>query len=199
MTCDECLSILATTAVRELDQSSRALQHGETCAHCAQIITLIRDGEHDLAYALGGAASRLPASQIVSEATRLARRRHVKRIISASLAVVLAITLWVTYVQVIAPAMKQTAAIVKSNLTTETIALQCLSPTQAGELISPYVRSSGSAYYLGKDGFRIITVRATPEELVEVKRMFERFDRAGASACQLSPTTRNSSESAPRQ
>ena len=81
--------------------------------------------------------------------------------------------------------MQKTAVIVGANLTTATIALQCLSPTQAGDLISPYVRSSGSAYYPGEGGLDVITVRATPKELQEVKRMVGQFDKRQASVCQI--------------
>jgi hypothetical protein len=185
MTCDECLSILATTAVSELGQSSRALRHGDTCQDCARIITLVKNGEHDLAYALADASSRLPAGHVAADAIRLARRRHVKRLITASLSVVAAITVWVTWLQVIEPALQKTAVIAGTNLRTETIALKCLSPTQAGDLISPYVRSSGSAYYPGKGGLDVITVRATPKELQEVKRMVGQFDKSQGSACQI--------------
>jgi hypothetical protein len=92
-------------------------------------------------------------------------------------------SLWFTWLRVIAPAMHETAALVGSKLVTETITLQCLTPTQAGELILPYVRSSGSAYYLGKGGINVLTVRATEKELAEVKRLVGRFDNVGASAC----------------
>lgn len=183
MTCDECLSILATVPVAELDPTSRVRQHGATCADCVRIITLITNGEQDLAFALDNVPSSRPAGHIVEKAMLMARRRRVRRVVSVALTLIVAVTLWITWLRVIAPAMRETAALVGGNLRTETLVLRCLTPDQAGDLISPYVRASGSAYYRARSSLGVITVRATPEELLKVKMLLDQLDGPGARSC----------------
>ena len=80
-------------------------------------------------------------------------------------------------------ASRQTQAIVKGDTRTETIPLTCLSSEQAGQLLSPYVRSNGSIYYVAKPPLKIITVRATPAELQTVHELLARFDGPGRPGC----------------
>jgi hypothetical protein len=70
-----------------------------------------------------------------------------------------------------------------NNLRTETISLSCLTPEQAGEVISPYVRSHGSTYYVGPPGVAAITVRATPSELSQVRTLLRNFDNSSNASC----------------
>lgn len=72
---------------------------------------------------------------------------------------------------------------VKDNNVTVTIPLTCLSSQQAGDLISPYVRSNGSLYWVAKPPMRFISVRATPEERQTARALIAQFDRPGSTSC----------------
>lgn len=187
MTCQECLSTLATASVIEIDQSDGARQHCATCEDCSRVIRLITESEHDLAVALDRISSSVPATQTAETAIALARRRRTGKVLSIVFAVLIAITLWITWIQVIVPSMRATAEIAAGNHLTETIKLRCLSSDQAGELISPYVRSSGSVYYPAKPPMRVITVRGTPEELRTVKALLHKFDDPDETTCASRP------------
>jgi hypothetical protein len=108
-------------------------------------------------------------------------------VLSAGFAVLLAATIWIAVVRVVLPSARATAEMTTSHQVTETLTLKCLSPEQAGELISPYVRSNGSLYYLPKSSLQVITVRATPGEMTAVKALLSRFDTAPAGSCSVAP------------
>lgn len=184
MNCQEYLSIIETASVGEIEQNTRVRQHAATCEDCSRVIRLIAEGEQDMAMALNNLVSSIPASQTAEAAIVIAKRRRVGRLFTVFFAVLIAVSAWITWVRVIVPSMRATAEIAAGNLRTETLPLQCLSPDQAGDLISPYVRSNGSAYYPAKAPMTVITVRATPEEIRAVKALLGQFDKpATAGGC----------------
>lgn len=184
MNCQECLATLATASAAELEQSDLARQHYATCPDCSRVIKLVVGAERDLGAGLNKISSNVPAAITAETAIAVAKRRRTGKLLAVVFAVLIAATLWVTWIQVIVPSMRATAELARPNLVTETIKLQCLSSEQAGDLISPYVRSNGSIYYVAKPPLKILTVRATPEELRAVKTLLERFDSpAEAPSC----------------
>jgi hypothetical protein len=74
------------------------------------------------------------------------------------------------------------------GLQTETIPLSCLSPQQAGDIISPYVRGRGRIYYTAP-GVSAITVRASPSETWQIKDVLKNFDNPRATTCGTSVKT----------
>jgi type II secretory pathway component GspD/PulD (secretin) len=72
-----------------------------------------------------------------------------------------------------------------SALRTESIQLSCLSPQQAGDIISPYVRSNGSAYYAANSDLSVITVRGTPDELAKSRELIRQLDADPRAACRF--------------
>ena len=184
MKCHECLSTIATGSVAELEIDA-VREHYATCAECSRVVRLVADGERDLAGVLNGMSSRIPALLTAETALAVAKRRRLGRMLSGVFAALIVVTLWVTWVRVIVPGMRATAELAVPNHVTETIKLQCLSSEHAGDLISPYVRSNGSVYYVAKAPMRVITVRATEEELRTVRALLKRFDDANENACAL--------------
>jgi 2-oxoglutarate dehydrogenase complex dehydrogenase (E1) component-like enzyme len=73
-----------------------------------------------------------------------------------------------------------------SRLRTETIALKCLSPEQAADIINPYVRSHGSNYYIGNSGVAAITVRGTADELAMSRDLIRQFESDPQASCHAS-------------
>jgi hypothetical protein len=185
MNCDECLTIVEQAPVAELAENTAVREHGATCAECSRVITLVIDGERSLATSLDRQASTVSAIHTAETAVATARRRRSARLLAGVVAIAIAIAAWAAVVQVIVPGIRTTTTLVRGTQQTETIALQCLSPTQAGDLISPYVRSSGSVYYPAKPPLRLITVRATAEELQKVRALLKQFDGADGSQCPI--------------
>jgi hypothetical protein len=68
------------------------------------------------------------------------------------------------------------------TISMETISLSCLSPQQASELVTPYLRSHGSAVYLAP-AIHAITIRGRSDEFANAKRELIRRDIP--SSCSL--------------
>ena len=183
MNCQECLAVVATGSVAELEHNDAVRRHYSACPECSRVVRSVAEGEKDLAAVLNAIPSRVPATVTAETAIAVARRRKIARLLSIAFAALIVVTLWITWVRVIVPGMQATAELARSNLITETIKLECLSSEQAGDLISPYVRTNGSLYYIAKPPLRVITVRATAEELRNVRTVLERFDNSSETAC----------------
>ena len=185
MNCQECLAMLSTASATELEQSDAARSHYASCPECSRAITLVLGAERDLTSNLNKIAFKIPASITAESAVAIAKRRRIGKALAVVFAALIVVTLWITWIQLIVPSMRATAELARPNLVTETIKLRCLSSEQAGDLISPYVRSNGSLYYVAKPPLKILTVRATPEELREVKTLLDRFDSSSEGGCAL--------------
>jgi hypothetical protein len=157
--------------------------HSQECKDCSRVVTLLIGGERDLATLLNqGSPTKLP-SDITQIAITRARRHRLGVGFSAVLTVLLAATIWIAWLRLVVPGMHATAEMTSSHQQTETLPLKCLSPADAGALISPYVRANGSLYYLPTGSLRVITVRATPDEMRRVKSLLGRFDSGPAGSC----------------
>ena len=183
MNCQECLATLSTASALELEQSDAARSHYAACPDCSRVTSLVVGAERELASNLNKVAFKVPASITAETAIAIAKRRRIGKALAVVFAALIAVTLWITWIQVIVPSMQATAELARPNLVTETLKLRCLSSEQAGDLISPYVRSNGSLYYVAKPPLKILTVRATPEELREVRTLLDRFDSPGEGGC----------------
>ena len=179
MTCEECLALVATEPATSLARSGVAWEHAANCADCARVLALVTDAENDLAHTLNAAQSHALASRTADDAMTRVRRRQVGRWASVALAILFAIALWSAWDRALGPDLQKIEQLSGGNLRTEPFELHCLTPEQAGDIISPYVRSNGSAYYPTKMPIRLITVRATPEELIRVRTLLARMDAAG--------------------
>ena len=183
MTCDECLASLASGSVPEIEQNGSAREHLATCVGCSRVIRLIAEAERDLGVAFNSITSSVPATRTAETAMVFASRRRTAKLLTAIFAVALAGLLWIAWTRVVVRGVQATAEIASLNQHTMTVKLQCLSADQAGELISPYVRSNGSAYYPAKPPLQVLTVRARPYELKKVREILVQFDNAGQSTC----------------
>jgi hypothetical protein len=178
--CQECLEALSTASITELEQNKPVRLHYSACAECSRVVRLVANGERDLAAVLNGIPSRVVATVTAETAIAVAARKKTARILSIVFAALVVVILWATWMQVIVPSIEVAAELSRSKLITETTELRCISPEQAGDLISPYVRSNGSAYYIVKAPVNTITVRATREEMINVRILLTRFDNGGA-------------------
>ncbi len=182
MNCAECLDFIATADLDELAENSTLRLHVDRCRVCASAVQHVVVAEQQLERALSQ-RSDVAARHTAHQAVQVARRRRVSRLIMVALASVMAVTAWVAWIRVLLPAARITRAIARGSAITETLPLYCLSSPQAGDLVSPYLRSNGSMYYLAKPPLRVITVRATREELSAVRSLLARYDGDERRVC----------------
>lgn len=180
MNCRECLEELATGSLRELPPESAVSRHAANCPDCGPLLTQLRDREYQAASVLNGLPPMSDPIVVAESAGRLARRRRLGGIVVTLTSIALGLTIWFaadTMISDFGPSLST------ESLRTETVSLSCLTPEQAGEIISPYVRSHGSTYYVAPAGVSAITVRAMPSELSQVRTLLRNFDNSRNASC----------------
>jgi hypothetical protein len=135
---------------------------------------------------------------IAETAAGMGRRRRKGRFVVMITGTALAVTIWVAAATTVIPALNRADVRVASDLRTETIQLSCLSPEQAGDIISPYVRSHGSTFYLPSSGISAITVRGTMKELRKSQELISEFENDPSAACHLPPSIGRNATPPPR-
>jgi hypothetical protein len=180
MTCEECLSELATGSLRDLPSNSAVMQHCATCPDCSRLTTRLRDREYEAATVLNNLPPMSNPIAVAEASVLTAHRRRVGRVVVMLSGAALAITIWVTATILVFPAMRSDRP---ATLLTETIPLSCLSPQQAADIIDPYVRTRGSLYFVPTTGISAITVRGTPAQMQKSKDLIREFEGDPAAAC----------------
>jgi hypothetical protein len=183
MNCRECLEDLATGSLRELTPDSSVSRHAATCPDCGPLLTQLRDREYQAATVLNNLPPLSDPVTVAGTAGTLARRRRIGRVVVTLTAIALGLTIWFAADTMISDFGGKGFTV--PTLHTETISLSCLTPEQAGEIISPYVRSNGSTYYVPPAGVSAITVRATPTELAQVRKLLRDFDNDRNASCHV--------------
>lgn len=187
MTCAECLSALEKESLREMTPDSPVMQHCARCPDCARVTTMVRDREYETASVLNGLPPMSNPVTVAEEAVRTAQRRRVGRVAVFISGAALVVTLWIVAVTIVAPKFEDGPVRV-SGLHTETIALTCLSPQQAADIINPYIRSDGSVFFAPTSGISAITVRARPIELAKARELIREFENDPTAACRAPAT-----------
>lgn len=185
MNCQECLAELATGSLRDLTPESDVMRHCATCADCGPLATMLRDREYNAASVLNNLPPMSNPISIAETAGMLARRRRVGKVAvflsGAALVVTVLVSVSATQIGRHVFGLSTGPA-----LHTETIQLSCLSPQQAGDIISPYVRSNGSAYYVtNSSNLSVITVRGTADELAKSRELIRQLDADPHAACRF--------------
>jgi hypothetical protein len=189
MTCEDCLSALATASLREMTPDSAVMQHCVTCPDCARLTTTLREREYEAATVLNTLPPMSNPLTVAETALRVAQRRRIGNVVVMLSGAALAATIWITAATLVIPALNRGDARIASELRTETMQLSCLSPQQAADIINPYVRSRGSTYYLPSSGISAITVRGRPAELAKSRELIASFERDPSAACRLPETS----------
>lgn len=185
MTCEDCLSALATESLREMTPDSAVMQHCATCPDCARVTTTLRDREYETATVLNGLPPMSNPLTVAETAVRTAQRRRIGRVVVMITGAALAVTIWIVAATMVIPALDRADVRTGSSLRTVTMPLSCLSPQQAADIIDPYVRSPGSTYYIPRSGISAITVRGTPEELTHALDLISDFEKDPSAACRV--------------
>lgn len=186
MTCEDCLSALATESLREMTPDSPVLQHCATCPDCARLTTMLRDREYETASVLNALPPMSNPLTVAETAISTARRRRLGRVVVMITGAALVATIWIVAAMIVIPALDRGDMRARSSSPrTETIQLSCLSPKQASDIINPYVRSRNSAYYIPSSGLSAITVRGTPDELAKSRELIREFEKDPSAACRV--------------
>jgi hypothetical protein len=189
MTCAETLSALSMASLRDMASDSPIMQHCAECAECSRVTTMVRQQEYEAANVLNGLPPMSDPAALAEQAVVSSARRRTGRIAVMFTGAALVATIWIASWLTIIPALNNADARHASNLRTETIQLSCMSPQQAGEIISPYIRSHGSMFYVPKSGIRAITVRGSMSEIHQARDVIADFENDPAAACRLPPGT----------
>jgi hypothetical protein len=189
MTCADCLSALATESLREMSPDSPVMQHCAACPDCARVTTMLRDREYEAASVLNALLPMSNPITVAENAVGTARRRRLGGVVVMITGGALVATIWIAAATIVIPALNRGDARKASSLRTETISLTCLSPKQAGDIISPYVRSDHSAFYTPSSGLSAITVRGTHDELAKSRDLIREFEKDPSAACRAPGTS----------
>ena len=189
MTCEDCLSALATASLREMTPDSAVMQHCATCPDCARLTTTLREKEYEAATVLNTLSPMSNPLEVAETAVRVAQRRRMGRVVVMATGAALVATIWIVGATMLIPLFEDGHTSTGSTLRTETIALSCLTTRQTADIINPYVRSRGSTYYLPSTGIAAITVRGTADELAKSKDLIANFERAPSAACHVGETS----------
>ena len=187
MTCKECLAALETESLREMTPDSPVMQHCATCPDCARLTTMLRDKEYETATVLNSLPPMSNPLTVAEAAVSTAQRRRLGRVAVMISGAALVVTVFLVAMTVVIPAFQDGGGRAP-GLTTETIALTCLSPQQAGDIINLYIRSDGSNYSTPNSGINAITVRARPNELATARELIRKFEDDPTAACRLPMT-----------
>jgi len=175
-TCAECLSAISTSSLSQLGPGSAVAVHCETCAECSRTAYELRYAEYRLAAALNDMKPRTEPMEIADTAvndSELLRRKKIGKLLRVGLAAALVVTAWVGVDQ-LGPRLQRGLGS-PGEIETETMELSCLTPAQASELVTPYLRSNGAAVYLHEQP-RAITMRGIHRELEQARSQLIHFE-----------------------
>jgi len=197
MTCQECLAEIESGSLRDLPADSPVMLHCARCPDCARVTTLLREREYNAATLLNTLPPLSNPLTVAESAVRMSHRRRMGRVVVMLSGAALIATIWITAATMIIPMFEDDTPGPQSMLRTETIALSCLSPAQAGDIIEPYIRAHGSTYYAPRSGISAITVRGTAGELAKARELIREFESDAAAACRAPAGTNRAFEYTP--
>jgi hypothetical protein len=189
MNCSQVLSALSTDSLRDMPADSAVMLHCAECPECARVTTMVREREYEAAAVLNGLPPMSDPVDLAEQAVVSSRRRKLGQVGIVITGAALVTTIWIASWLIFIPAMNRADDANDSALRTETMQLSCLSPQQAADIISPYVRSHGSSYYIPTTGIAAITVRGNAREVSKARELIGEFEADPSAACRVSATT----------
>lgn len=193
MNCNECLAALETESLREMTPDSPVLQHCATCPDCARLTTMLRDKEYETATVLNSLPPMSNPLTVAEYAVSTAKRRRIGRVVVVLSGVVGAFIIWIVAATMIVLPMQRAGmmpdhAASEMRVRTETMQLSCLSPQQAGDIITPYIHSDKGRIAIPTSGISAVTVTGTPDELAKSRSLILEFENDPSAACRASMT-----------
>lgn len=175
-TCSECLAEMSTVRLAAAGPGSAVSLHCAQCPECAAVAQDVAYAERRLAYALNNAQPGMLPSEVsvnAMEGSEQLRRKRVGRWVRGVL-----LAAGAGFLAFAANDYYMSKAEQRGQIPMETISLRCLTPEQAIELVTPYLRSSGSAVYMTK-GLHVITMRGRVDEFLSAKNQLRYRDAPG--------------------
>jgi hypothetical protein len=193
MTCKECLAALETESLREMTPDSPVMQHCARCPDCARVTTMLREKEYETATVLNTLPPMSNPLSVAETAVHTSKRRRVGRLVVVFSGVVGAIIIWIVAATMVVPAMDRAGIMPGASrsdmrVRTETMQLSCLSPQQAGDIITPYIKSRDGRISIPSSGISAVTVTGTPDELARSRNLILEFEKDPSAACRLPMT-----------
>ncbi len=182
MHCDECLTSLAHADLEQLAELPGIADHVKHCARCKPAAQLLVEASHEARRRVALAQSRRSDAELVRGVAAAVERRRRVRIVYAVAVLGLLIAAVMSFGRLVS-SIERAKQEMFPTLTTVTLTLNCISSQDAGNLISPYLRSHGSIYRLGSGPLNVITVRATDTEIAQVRGLLARFDQTTGGRC----------------
>lgn len=183
MTCDEYLSILASTPVDEV-RRSQLPDHVAKCPHCQRATRMVMERERQFVGLDDDLYSQMPAVVPPAAAIAAQRHRYVNRLYR--------IAVGITIVGVLALLAGKWLVLRSSDVATTTPAMtehaflvQCLSAEEAGAIARPLLGTSGQLTYAGETGRGVVTVRGTPSQIREVTAALALAQQQGLLGCTI--------------
>ena len=149
---------------------------------------MVRAQEYEAATILNNLRPMSDPVALAQHSVASSRRRKMGTVAVVITGAALVATTWIAASLTIIPALNKADSRQAASLRTETIPLSCLSPQQAGDIISPYVRSQGSSFYVPNSGIRAITVRGNVYEISSAREIIGQFENDPGAACRIAPT-----------
>ena len=183
MTCEEYTRLLMTRSWTELNEG-QASEHASTCVKCSELRQLTESAETRRGYAMTAARSSLHPAVLADRAISGARLRTLERSLFVIPALLVILALWMGFRGL----PESTVQILTGRrplppVTTETIALRCLSVDQAVALARPYLDADDAVIPGSNQSIPTVTVRGTAKAVSETKQVIERFESHANAAC----------------
>lgn len=178
-TCVQCLNELSTMRMADVGTRSPVAIHCESCPSCADVMQGVAYAERRLSTALSEARSAFTSDELSQNAmsrSEFLRRKVVGRWVRGLLAACASVIFWFFIERVVMPQVEP------RQVVRESIFLNCITPEQALEIATPYLRSSGSSIY--KAGSEAITLSGQPAEFAAAVNHIKVVD--DKQKCQLS-------------
>jgi hypothetical protein len=171
--CAECLSALSTARLSDVTPGSAIALHAARCPACMQVVEEVRQSEYRLGLGLNEAAAGHASRDLAwaaIEGSEFRRRQRIARWVRGGLAVA-AMGVFGIFME----SRAGTDPATRPRVEVTTLRLRCLSSQAAADLVTPYLRSSGSIVYRADDA-HAITIRGRPAEIAAATGQIDRFD-----------------------
>ena len=179
MVCQDLLRLASWADLATLAGDPEVREHCNGCQSCSTVLSgITRERQHVAQLMSRWDTDLVPAvvaRRAIATAALQRRRDWLRRSMQFSFA---GVALLIALMLLVPPA--KASRMVRRALAAppRTIALRCLHPTQAAELVAPYLTSRGSGVVLPPQGVLAITLRGTRGEISRAATEIDRFDNS---------------------
>jgi hypothetical protein len=193
MNCDEYLARLSTASLDEVDDRD-VRAHAAGCAECTRVTIVVAERERHRRDAFASVYANTPA-RVISDAALASndeRWRDRRFALLFGLAVAGVMVFAVPRFHFGARDAAPASAAATAPTVEEAFLLRCLSSEQAAALVRPHLRTREASVTMNARAPGVLTVRATPAQIAEVRALLERDDGPIMPSCMsVQPATKS--------